>query len=94
MRRRVSASGHLAGQLERRVDIMAHSDHGIVRDNRAEDQPRDKQRAQTAHKTNSHKTGSRGSPSREATRDPKLNDNNKTPGSGVMPDDSGDAPTG
>ncbi|MFK4727286.1 hypothetical protein ABIE89_008386 [Bradyrhizobium niftali] len=76
------------------MDIMAHSDHGIVRDNRAEDQPRDKQRAQTAHKTGSHKTGSRGSPSREATRDPKLNDNNKTPGSGVMPDDSGDAPTG
>ncbi|MHC2274860.1 hypothetical protein ACVME8_001471 [Bradyrhizobium diazoefficiens] len=68
---------------------MAHSDHGIVRDQRAEDQPRDKQRAQTAHKT-----GSKGSPSREATRDPKLNDNNKTPGSGVMPDDSGDAPTG
>ncbi|BAR59660.1 hypothetical protein ACVIWV_005268 [Bradyrhizobium diazoefficiens] len=27
---------------------MAHSDHGIVRDQRAEDQPRDKQRAQTA----------------------------------------------
>ncbi|MHC2580806.1 hypothetical protein ACVI1J_007078 [Bradyrhizobium diazoefficiens] len=25
---------------------MAHSDHGIVRDQRAEDQPRDKQRAQ------------------------------------------------
>jgi len=63
---------------------MAHSDHGIVRDNRAEDQPRDKQRAQTAHKT-----GSKGSPSREATRD-----HTKTPGSGVMPDDSGDAPTG
>ena len=30
---------------------MAHSDHGIVQDKRAEDQPRDKQRAQTAHKT-------------------------------------------
>jgi hypothetical protein len=41
-----------------------------------------------------HKTDSKGSPSREATRDPKLNDNTKTPGSGVMPDDSGDAPTG
>jgi len=27
---------------------MAHSDHGIVRDNRAEDQPRDKQRADRA----------------------------------------------
>ncbi|EJN09933.1 hypothetical protein PMI42_06495 [Bradyrhizobium sp. YR681] len=68
---------------------MAHSDHGIVRDKRAEDQPRDKQRAQTVHKTDQ-----KGSPSREATRDPKLNDNAKTPGSGVMPDDSGGAPTG
>jgi hypothetical protein len=68
---------------------MAHSDHGIVRDKRAEDQPRDKQRAQTVHKADQ-----KGSPSREATRDPKLNDNGKTPGSGVMPDDSGDAPTG
>jgi len=68
---------------------MAHSDHGIVKDKRAEYQPRDKQRAQAVHKTDS-----KGSPSREATRDPKLNDNTKTPGSGVMPDDSGDAPTG
>ncbi|MDA9399662.1 hypothetical protein [Bradyrhizobium sp. CCBAU 45389] len=68
---------------------MAHSDHGIVRDKRAEEQPRDKQRAQTVHKTDP-----KGSPSREATRDPDLTDKNKTPGSGVMPDDSGDAPTG
>ncbi|MBW7974743.1 hypothetical protein [Bradyrhizobium sp. BR 10289] len=68
---------------------MANSDQGIVRDKRGEDQPRDKQRAQTVHKTDE-----KGSPSREATRDPKLNDHNKTPGSGVMPDDSGDAPTG
>jgi hypothetical protein len=68
---------------------MAHSDHGIVKDKRAEDQPRDKQRAQTAHKTDA-----KGSPSREATRDPKLNDNSKTPGSGMTPVDSGDAPSG
>ena len=68
---------------------MAHSNHGIVRDKRAEDQPRDKRRAQTVHKTDP-----KGSPSREATRDPKLNDSSKTPGSGEMPDDSGDAPTG
>ncbi|OPY98615.1 hypothetical protein A5906_31400 [Bradyrhizobium sacchari] len=68
---------------------MAHSDHGIVKDKRAEEQPRDKQRAQTVHKTDP-----KGSPSREATRDPKLTDQHKTPGSGVMPDDSGDAPTG
>ncbi|MDN5004423.1 hypothetical protein ACFQZO_26615 [Bradyrhizobium sp. GCM10027634] len=69
---------------------MAHSDHGIVRDKRAEEQPRDKQRAQTVHKTNQQK----GSPSREATRDPKLNDDSKTPGSGMTPDDSGSAPSG
>ena len=68
---------------------MAHSDHGIVKDKKAEDQPRDKQRAQTAHKTKGD-----GSPSREATRDPKLNDNSKTPGSGMTPDDSGDGPSG
>jgi hypothetical protein len=75
----------------RREDIMAHSSHGIIRDKQAEDQPRDKQRAQTAHTSDSD---SRGSPSREATRDPKLSDSNKTPGSGMTPDDSGDAPTG
>ncbi|AWL97730.1 MULTISPECIES: hypothetical protein [Bradyrhizobium] len=73
---------------------MAHSDHGIVKDKRAEEQPRDKQRAQSVHKTDPQKTGSKGSPSREATRDPKLNDNSKTPGSGMTPDDSGDAPSG
>ena len=73
---------------------MAHSDQGIVKDKRAEDQPRDKQRAQTVHKTDEHKTAEKGSPSREATRDPKLNDDSKTPGSGMTPDDSGTAPSG
>ncbi len=34
---------------------MAHSDQGIVRDKRAEDQPRDKERAQTVHKTEAEK---------------------------------------
>jgi hypothetical protein len=68
---------------------MANSHQGIVRDKRGEEQPRDKQRAQQVHKSESP-----GSPSREATRDPELNDKSKTPGSGVMPDDSGDAPTG
>ncbi|CUT11057.1 hypothetical protein BF49_2137 [Bradyrhizobium sp.] len=68
---------------------MAHSDQGIIRDQRGEQQPRDKQRAQTVHKSEPE-----GSPSREATRDPKLNDNSKTPGSGMTPDDSGDAPSG
>jgi hypothetical protein len=32
--------------------------------------------------------------SREATRDPKLADPDKTPGSGMVPDGKGDAPTG
>lgn len=65
---------------------MAHSDQGIVKDKRAEDQPRDKERAQSVHMTDE-----KGSPSREATRDPKLSDNSKTPGSGAMPDGSSDA---
>ncbi|MBR1166314.1 MULTISPECIES: hypothetical protein [Bradyrhizobium] len=65
---------------------MAHSDQGIVKDKRGEVQPRDKERAQSVHKTDP-----KGSPSREATRDPKLNDNSKTPGSGAMPDGSSDA---
>lgn len=67
---------------------MDHSDHGIVRDQRGEDQPGDKQRAQSADKTHA-----KSSPSREATRDPELNDNSKTPGSGMTPDDSGSAPS-
>ncbi|AMA56774.1 MULTISPECIES: hypothetical protein [unclassified Bradyrhizobium] len=65
---------------------MAHSDHGIVKDKRGEEQPRDKQRAQSVHKSDP-----KGSPTREATRDPKLNDESKTPGSGAMPDGSSDA---
>ncbi|MCK1722370.1 hypothetical protein [Bradyrhizobium sp. 141] len=73
---------------------MAHSNHGIVRDKRGEEQPRDKQRAQYVHKTDPQKADQKGSPSREATRDPRLNDKSKTPGSGMTPDDSGDAPSG
>lgn len=65
---------------------MAHSDQGIVKDKRGEEQPRDRERAQSVHKTDP-----KGSPSREATRDPKLSDDSKTPGSGAMPDGSSDA---
>ena len=68
---------------------MTHSSQGIVRDKKGEEQPADKKRAQTVHKTDSEY-----SVSREATRDPRLTDANKTPGSGMTPDDSGDAPTG
>ena len=69
--------------------MMKHSDQGIVKDNRGEEQPADKKRAQTVHKTEPRK-----SVSREATRDPKLSDAHKTPGSGMVPDDEGGAPTG
>ena len=51
---------------------MAHSDQGIVR-NKAEEQPKDKDRAQTVHRTDPDK-----SVSHEATRDPKTDDSNKT----------------
>jgi hypothetical protein len=68
---------------------MKHSDQGIVKDNRGEEQPADKDRAQTAQKSEPGK-----SVSREATRDPKLTDADKTPGSGMAPDENGDAPTG
>ncbi|UGA42499.1 hypothetical protein HU230_0030025 [Bradyrhizobium quebecense] len=68
---------------------MPHSNHGIVKDNKGQEQPADKERAQTAHKTEPRKP-----PTREATRDPKLNDPDKTPGSGMTSDDRGDPPTG
>ena len=68
---------------------MTNSSHGIVRHERGEDQPADKQRAQAAHRADS-----KGSPSREATRDPTLSDDSRTPGSGMTPDDSGTAPSG
>jgi hypothetical protein len=68
---------------------MGHSGQGIVKDKKGQEQPADKQRAQTAHKTRS-----KGSASKEATRDPKLSDGNKTPGSGTVPDDKGDGTTG
>jgi hypothetical protein len=41
-----------------------HSDQGIVKDEKAEEQPRDKERAQTAYTT-----GANNSVSREKTRD-------------------------
>jgi hypothetical protein len=47
---------------------MAHSNHGIT-SQKAEEQPADKERARTAHHTDSPQ-----SVSREATRDPSSND--------------------
>jgi len=68
---------------------MRHSDHGIVKDEQGQEQPVDKRRAQAVHKSDP-----KNSASHEATRDPKLNDAEKTPGSGMTPDDQGGAPTG
>jgi hypothetical protein len=53
-----------------------HSDHGIVRDQRGEEQPADKERAQTAHHTPPD-----GSVTREATRDPKQDNTSASSGS-------------
>ena len=50
---------------------MTHSNHGIVR-HRAEDQPADKERVRTVHKADPEK-----SVSREATRDPRLDNAGK-----------------
>lgn len=68
---------------------MVHSNQGITRTQRGEEQPVDAERANTAHQSTSSR-----SVSREATRDPKLSDDSKTPGSGMTPDDDADAPTG
>jgi hypothetical protein len=57
---------------------MAHSDHGIVKNEKAEEQPKDKQRAQAVHASDPDK-----SVSREATRDPGPDDPNKGTGSHV-----------
>ena len=53
---------------------MAHSDQGIVKNKKAEEQPRDKQRAQTAHRSDPDKSASH-----EATRDPKADDQARKP---------------
>jgi hypothetical protein len=69
--------------------MASQSRHGIARDQQAQEQPTDKKRAQTAHHSDPKRSASR-----EATRDPKLSDAERTPGSGMTPDDSGDAPSG
>jgi hypothetical protein len=63
---------------------MAHSNHGITRP-KGEEQPTDKERARTAHKTDSDQAVSR-----EATRDPKLDGSDRTPGAGTKSGESRD----
>lgn len=50
-------------QVRKAEGEPAHSDHGIVRNEKAEEQPKDKKRAQTAHQSDA-----KGSVSRDATR--------------------------
>ena len=69
--------------------MTRNSTHGIAKDDKAQEQPTDKKRAQTANRSDPKKSATR-----EATRDPKLNDNQKTPGSGMTPEDEGGAPSG
>lgn len=52
---------------------MAHSNQGITRP-KGEEQPTDKERARTAHQTDSEQ-----SVSREATGNPKLDSSGRTP---------------
>jgi hypothetical protein len=73
----------------RRSDMAKHSSHGIVQDDQAQEQPADKERARAVQRSDPKKSATH-----EATRDPRLNDAEKTPGSGMTPDGSGDAPTG
>jgi hypothetical protein len=68
---------------------MTQSNQGVVRDKQGQEQPADMARARTAQKTSPGK-----SITREATRDPRLNDEEKTPGSGMTPDEDGSPPTG
>jgi hypothetical protein len=79
----------LVRSLIGRSDMAKYSSHGIIKDGQAQEQPADKERARVAQRSDPKK-----SPTHEATRDPRLNDAEKTPGSGMTPDGSGDAPTG
>ena len=56
---------------------MAHSDQGIVKNKKGEEQPKDKQRAQTVHSNDPEK-----SVSHEATRDSGPGHPNKRNGPG------------
>jgi hypothetical protein len=68
---------------------MVHSSQGIVRDEKGQEQPVDKRRAQTAHQT-----ASKDSVSKEATRDPNSPTATRRPGYGAVRDDKGDGTMG
>ena len=57
--------------------VAHHSDHGIIKDEKAEEQPRDKERVETVHKTDGDHAVVR-----EQTRKPKLRDADKASSKG------------
>ena len=57
------------------------SGHGVVRDQRGQDQPKDKKRAQQVKPAGPHAK-------------PHLTDKNKTPGTGTLPEENDDSTTG
>ena len=62
---------------KRDLSSMANSkDHGIVRHERGEDQPKDEERVQQTSKT----------PAAGPHAKPELTDDSKTPGAGTLPD--------
>jgi hypothetical protein len=68
---------------------MQDSHRGAVKDEAGRDESTKKVRVPTVPKNRRDQSSTP-----EATRDPRLNDAEKTPGSGMTPDDSGEAPTG
>lgn len=56
--------------------MQNNNDNGIVQDERGQDQPKDKQRAQQSSRT----------PAAGPHAKPELTDNGKTPGAGTLPE--------
>jgi hypothetical protein len=65
---------------------MKHSDHGILGDEQAQEQPANEKRAQSAHRTDAKRSATR-----EATRDPKLTDGEKARGAENVRDNGRDS---
>ena len=64
-------------QEQRMANSSPNSSHGIVRDEKGQEQPADKRRARTAHTSEPENSASR-----EATREHEHSDIGNTPGSG------------
>ena len=68
--------------------MTKHASHAAGNDNDRREQPANKKRGRTTRRPGPDEA-------REATRDPKLTDSEKTPGSGMASDDDeAEAPSG